>query len=126
MKSSCIRYKCIQCCLETEMPLLIEDIERIKRLGFDYNYFDINRDNWLQLKNYDGRCIFNDGKQCLIYENRPEGCKIYPIIYDEDKNCVTLDEDCPHRVEFKISEIDRRMVISLVTKLKDERRQRTL
>lgn len=108
------------------MPLLTEDIEQIKRLGLTYDYFAINRDNWLQLKNYDGRCIFNDGKQCLIYENRPEGCKIYPIIYDEDKNCVTLDEDCPHRVEFKISEIDLRMVISLVTKLKDERRQRIL
>lgn len=124
MKSCCIRYKCIQCCLETEMPLSKEDIERIKGLGFGYNSFVVSRDGWLQLKNYDGRCVFNDGKQCLIYENRPEGCKLYPIIFDEGRNCATLDKDCPHRDEFKMSEIDLGMVASLVTKLKDERRQR--
>jgi len=103
------------------MPLLKEDIERIKRLGFDYDYFVVNRDGWLQLKNYSGRCVFNDGKQCLIYENRPEGCKFYPIVYDEDKNFATLDEDCPHRNEFKIAEKSIVMLISLVTKLRDEK-----
>ena len=59
-----------------------------------------------------------------IYENRPEGCKSYPILYDEDKNCATLDEDCPHRDEFKISESDLRIVASLVIKLRDERKRR--
>jgi Fe-S-cluster containining protein len=101
-----------------------EDIERIKGLGFDYDYFVVNRGSWLQLRNYDGRCVFNDGKRCLIYKNRPEGCRLYPIIYDEDKKCAALDEDCPHRDEFKISERDSRIEASLVTKLKDERRQR--
>ncbi len=119
-----MRYKCIQCCLETEMPLLKKDIERIKKLGFNYDYFVVNRDGWLQLNNSNGRCVFNDGKQCLIYENRPEGCKLYPIIFDEDENCATLDKDCPHRDEFKISERDSMIVASLVAKLKDERRQR--
>jgi Fe-S-cluster containining protein len=106
------------------MPLSNADIERIKELGFGYDSFVVNIDGWLQLKNCDGRCIFNDGKQCLIYENRPEGCKLYPITYDEDKNCAVLDEDCSHRDEFTISERDSRIVASLVTKLKDERRQR--
>lgn len=124
MRSSCIRHKCVNCCLETEMPLLNEDIERIKQLGFDNDYFAVNKDGWLQIKNYDGRCVFNDGEQCLIYENRPEGCKLYPIIYDEDKNCAILDEDCPHIDEFKISEIDLKLLTSLITKLKDERTQR--
>ena len=124
MKNCCIRYKCIECCLETEMPLLKEDIERIKGLGFDYDYFVVNRDSWLRLKNRDGRCVFIDGNQCMIYENRPEGCKSYPILYDEDKNCATLDEDCPHRDEFKISESDLRIVTSLVIKLRDERKRR--
>ena len=124
MKNCCIDYKCIECCLETEMPLLKEDIERIKGLGFDYDYFVVNRDGWLRLKNRDGRCVFIDGNQCLIYENRPEGCKSYPILYDEDKNCATLDEDCPHRDEFKISESDLRIVTSLVIKLRDERKRR--
>ena len=124
MKSCCMRYKCTQCCSETEMSLSNEDIEQIKGLGFDFDSFVVNRDDWLQLKNYDGRCVFNDGKQCLIYENRPEGCKLYPITYDEDENCAVLDEDCPHRNSFKISKVELEMVSFLVTKLKNERIQR--
>lgn len=106
------------------MPLSKEDIELIGRSGFDHSYFVVNRDAWLQLKTHDGRCVFNDGKKCLIYENRPEGCRIYPVVYDEDDDSPTLDEDCPHRDEFEISKVDREMGISLLTRLKEERRQR--
>lgn len=124
MKSPCIHYQCIQCCLETEMPLSRRDIERITGLGFDDDYFVVNRGGWLQVKNSEGRCVFHDGKHCTIYVNRPEGCQLYPIIYDEDKKCATLDDECPYRDEFTISENDRVTLRSLVTKLKDERRQR--
>ena len=98
--------------------------EQIKGLGFDYDYFVVNINDWLQLKNYDGKCVFNDGRQCLIYENRPEGGKLYPITYNEDENCAVLDEDCQHRNSFKISEVELEMVSFLVTKLKNERIQR--
>ena len=124
MKSCCMRYKCTQCCSQTEMILSNEDVEKIKGLGFDFDFFVVNIDDWLQIKNYDGRCVFNDGKKCLIYENRPEGCKLYPITYDEDENCAVLDEDCPHRNSFKISEAELKLVSFLVTKLKNERIQR--
>jgi len=87
-----------------------------------YDYFVVKRDCWLQLKNHDGRCVFHDGKHCSIYENRPEGCKTYPLVYDEDQGGATLDEECPHRNEFTISEIDRVQLLSLVTKLKNERK----
>ena len=106
------------------MPLSNGDIEKIKGLGFDYDFFVVKVDDWLRLKNSDGRCVFNDGKQCLIYENRPEGCKLYPVTYDEDENCAVLDEDCPHRNSFKISEVGLEMVSFLVAKLKNERIQR--
>ena len=106
------------------MPLSNGDVEQIKGLGLDYDSFVVSRDGWLQLKNYDGRCVFNDGKQCMIYENRPEGCKLYPITYDEDENCAVLDEDCPHRNSFKISEVELELVSFLVAKLKNERIQR--
>jgi len=105
------------------MLLSNEDIERIKKLGFDHSYFVFCRDSWSQLKNYDGRCVFNNGKQCLIYNNRPEGCKLYPKIYDEDKNCAKLDEYCPHRDEFEITKSDLWTVFSFITKLNEERRQ---
>jgi hypothetical protein len=106
------------------MPLSNGDVEQIKGLGFGCDSFVDNIDGWLKLKNNDGRCVFNDGKQCLIYNNRPEGCKLYPITYDEDKNCAVLDEDCPHQNSFKISEVELQLISFLVTKVKNERVQR--
>jgi len=40
---------------------------------------------------------------CLIYKDRPEGCKIYAIIYDKDKDRAVFDKDCLYREKFKIS-----------------------
>ena len=124
MKNPCLYYKCIKCCLETEMPLLKIDIERIKRLEMEYDHFVINKDGWLQLKNYDGKCVFNYDTQCAIYEKRPEGCQLYPIIYDEEKKSATLDEICPYRTEFRISEIELAKLKSLIIRLNDERDRR--
>ncbi len=119
-----LRYKCVKCCLETEMLLLEEDVERISRLGFETEHFVVDRDGWLYLRNINGRCVFNDAEKCLIYEARPLGCRLYPIVYDEDYGAVTLDEYCPHRGEFKVSKADEDKVLFLVERLKDERRLR--
>jgi len=105
------------------MFLSNEDIERIKGLGFATKFFITKRGGWLQLKNYSERCVFNNGVGCTIYENRPEGCKLYPIIYDKDKNCVVLDEDCPHRDKFEISKTSIQQVSDLVSRLECERAQ---
>lgn len=43
MKNPCIRYKCVQCCLETEMPLSKKDLDQIRRLGFNDDYFVVNK-----------------------------------------------------------------------------------
>lgn len=123
MKNCCIDHGCFQCCLETEMLLSNGDIERIKSLGFPQNFFVIKRDGWLQLKNYNGRCVFHNGTKCSIYKNRPEGCILYPIIQNEDMN-ATFDEDCPHSDKFEISETMIRQASDLVSKLRDERKQR--
>ena len=123
MKNCCIDYGCIQCCLETEMLLSNEDIERIRSLGFAQKFFVIKKDRWLQLKNSDGRCVFHNGIECSIYENRPEGCRLYPIIYNEDMN-ATFDEDCPYSDKFEISKPRIRQAYELVSKLRDERKKR--
>ena len=105
------------------MPLSKKDLEQIRRLGFNYDYFVVNKDGWLQLKNYNGKCVFNDGKQCLIYKDRPEGCRSYPIIYDDDEDCVILDKNCQHRDDFKVSKTDIVTLMSLIRKLEDERKK---
>jgi len=50
-----------------------------------------------ELKNVDGHCYFYnlDTKECTIYENRPEGCRYYPIIYHSLKRKCLVDSDCP-------------------------------
>ncbi|MEM1553965.1 MAG: YkgJ family cysteine cluster protein [Thermoproteota archaeon] len=126
MVNPCVKYGCVKCCVETEMLLLEEDVERIMRTGFEYEYFVVNRDGWLYLKNVKGMCVFNDGEKCLIYENRPLGCRLYPLVYDEDQGIITLDEYCPYREEFKVSRADRDKLFSLIKRLEEERRLRII
>jgi len=124
MKSCCMDFKCIQCCIETSMPLSSQDITRIKKLGFKTNFFVIKRCGWLQLKNYEGKCVFHNGINCSIYDNRPEGCKLYPIIYNKDKRCAIIDKDCSYADKFKISKRTTRQLYALVSKLESERAKR--
>ena len=124
MKSCCKDYGCIACCLETTMPLSYSDIERISRLGFDSDFFVIEESGWLQLKNKDGRCVFHTGSACSIYEDRPDGCKLYPIIYDKETKRAIFDRDCPHREKFKMSKNSVRELYEVVSKLERERAKR--
>ena len=106
------------------MILSNADIERIKELRFDTKFFVRKNRGWLQLKNNNGRCIFHDGISCSIYEHRPEGCKLYPIIYDKDKNYAVFDEDCSHRHRFKRSNNTKQQLYNLISKLEAEKAQR--
>ena len=50
------------------------------------------------LRNVGERCYFYDPeeKKCQVYEDRPLGCFIYPVIYSNDEG-VIVDELCPMR-----------------------------
>ena len=124
MKSCCKDYNCIKCCLETGMPLSYKDINRIKSLGFDINFFVSKKNGWLQLKNKDGRCVFHNGNICSIYKDRPEGCKLYPIIFDMGKKCAIKDIECPYRDKFNKSESIVKKLYFLVSKLENEKMER--
>jgi Fe-S-cluster containining protein len=91
----CLR--CGECCKDTEMLLSNEDIERLGRRGYKLDYFvRIDREGYAVLCNQDGRCVFFDAEQrvCRERANRPLGCRIYPVILDED-NGIVVDEICP-------------------------------
>ncbi len=87
---------CGVCCTETEMLLSKKDIQRLESKGFNQNYF-ASYDNlgYVQLKNRDGYCFFYDlkSRQCSVYADRPSGCRVYPVIFDEEKGIV-LDDIC--------------------------------
>lgn len=121
----CRRNLCDHCCHLTEMPLTMEDIRRIGALGFDEKHFVQPAEGWLQLKNTaEGRCFFLQGNACSIYHGRPEGCTLYPAVYDADNGETVFDTECPHREEYVLSDGIGRKVAGLVERLRRERRGR--
>ncbi|MFX1277235.1 MAG: YkgJ family cysteine cluster protein [Promethearchaeota archaeon] len=92
---------CGRCCLNTEMPLSLRDIEIILNnfpVKLKKESFALKITNYYyQLKNIDGHCFFFDktNKNCKIYAFRPQGCKFYPIIYNQDKKKCIYDDYCP-------------------------------
>lgn len=87
--------------MNTEMPLSNSDIERIKGLGFSDSFFILKKRGERRLRNSMGRCVFHNGQICTIYDDRPEGCRIYPVVFDPRKGEAVLDPECPHYHEFQ-------------------------
>ncbi len=85
------------------MLLLKDDVQRIVSLGFKEDFFAVEFRGFKKLRNSNGRCVFHDGEQCTIYLNRPLGCRLYPIIFDENVNHPVVDRLCPFREEFPLS-----------------------
>lgn len=109
----------------TEMMLLEEDVIRIVGLGYEETSFTHTNQGFKILKNSSaGRCVFHDGNGCTIYENRPKGCKLYPIIFNENDMRSVKDHLCPFKNEFKISHKSRKEMADVYPKLLNERLDR--
>ena len=105
------------------MLLLEDDVQRIVSLGFKEGSFAVESDGFKVLRNSSnsnsiGRCVFHDGEQCTIYSNRPAGCRLYPIIFDEDLNHPVKDGLCPYRDEFDLSLKAKRELSDVYLKLR--------
>jgi uncharacterized protein len=88
------------------MLLSKKDIKRLEEKGFSENQFvQYDRQGYAQLKNRDGYCIFYDlkNRQCSVYVDRPAGCRVYPVILDEEVGII-LDEICESRNSITLSE----------------------
>jgi uncharacterized protein len=106
------------------MILSNHDIEIIEKFGYDRTVFSENHHDWIQLKNIHGRCVFHDGNKCTIYEHRPEGCKLYPVVYDKDNHRAILDLECPQKQCFPIRKPTTEQLYGLISTLEHERTQR--
>jgi Fe-S-cluster containining protein len=107
------------------MPLLKEDLQRISMLGFKESYFSIESKGSVVLRNSDkGRCVFHDGKQCTIYQNRPAGCKLYPVVFDEELSHPVKDKLCPFSNEFPLPLKTKQELSEVYLTLIDEGRDR--
>ena len=97
---------CGICCEKTEMLLSNADVERLEKAGYDRQKFmRYDKHDFARLRNRHGFCVFYDVVKCrcTIYEHRPLGCRIYPIIYSEQEEIV-VDGLCP--MKNTVSEIE--------------------
>jgi len=106
------------------MLLSNNDIEKIEKLGYNRHFFTKSKKGWLKLKNKDGKCVFHNGKICLIYDNRPEGCMLYPLIFDKLYNSAIVDEDCPYDNSFRFDKKSINQLYELITRIISERKLR--
>jgi Fe-S-cluster containining protein/dUTPase len=122
----CVERGCQVCCLETEMPLTEDDLAGLTALGHGPEAFSVmSPDGRTTLANVNGRCHFlgSDGL-CIVYDHRPEGCALYPLVLDETSGAVVVDEVCPHGAEVRPSRRDTDRVRSLLARLERERARR--
>ena len=122
--SICRSHNCSQCCRDTEMSLIYKDITQIEDIGIDRTFFVIEAKGWLQLRNFGGKCIFLKNGLCSIYKQRPQGCRLYPLIYDEKIVSAVLDDECPYTNEFNISGSAYKRLDIFICQLKHERKKR--
>jgi len=118
-----MRHGCNLCCIETKMPLSRSDVRRILRTGYSLNDFAVKTAEGWQLKNRSNKCVFLGEEGCKIYSHRPEGCRLYPLVYDETSRIVKFDDICPYNDEFKMTERDIQRLINLLVQLEKERKE---
>jgi uncharacterized protein len=99
------------------MLLSKKDIKRLLAKGYSANQFvQYDKQGYALLKNRDGYCVFYDvnSRRCRVYGDRPSGCRVYPVIVDEEKGII-LDDIC-HCTK-TISESEKKLKGKRVVKL---------
>lgn len=105
------------------MTLTESDVARL-RAASHRQFFFVNHDQDLQLENVDGHCIFLVDGRCSVYDDRPQGCRTYPLILDLSVDRIVLDDVCPWSSEFSFSREDEVRLRKSVVDEESERRIR--
>ncbi|MGC8970171.1 MAG: YkgJ family cysteine cluster protein [Conexivisphaera sp.] len=119
MGNPCLLHGCHLCCVNTEMPLSERDVERLESLGYRREEFARRVGGLTVLATKeDGSCYFLDGSgRCSVYESRPEGCRLYPLVWSTETGRATLDTECPYRYEFSFGPGDVLRLMNLVREI---------
>jgi len=100
------------------MPLSNLDLNRILKLGYELECFAVKTGGEWRLKNNSGRCVFLIEERCGIYPHRPEGCRLYPLVYDETLKKAVIDPLCPYGHLFRVQKNDVERLKTLVHTLR--------
>jgi uncharacterized protein len=104
------------------MMLSEEDIARLEKRGHSRKSFmRIDEEGYALLRNRQGHCVFYNSqeRQCDVYAFRPAGCRVYPVVFDEEKGVVIVDFICHAQGSISEDEQARRgkCVIKLLEKI---------
>ena len=115
--------KCGLCCEKTEMLLSNADIKRLEKVGLKKKFVHYNKHGFARIQNFRGFCVFYDIEKsiCKMYKYRPLGCRIYPVIYDEQEGII-VDDLCPMKSTVSEIEIKRKgkKVIEFLQRMDNE------
>ncbi len=134
----CMDHACSACCHDVEMLLTDADVSRIGPPHPGMDFFFQADDGYLQLRTRDGPaasgshaapgatprpCVFlAPAGFCTIHAIRPEGCRLYPAVWDDALRGAELDADyCPHTDGFALPVATVDAVRRLAAKLEQER-----
>ncbi len=123
MVFDCLKAGCSKCCIQTYMPLSLADIARLKAFGYKVNEFIVQRGGERRLRNREGKCFFLAEGKCKVYEDRPTGCRFYPLVFDLDGE-VVVDPECAHGAEFTVDPEEGEKLIAFIRKLKREKKRK--
>ena len=106
------------------MLLCKADIERLENEDCNrHSFVRRDRKGYSRLKNHQGHCVFYDAdtRRCIVYRHRPLGCRLYPVVHDEDKGIVT-DQLCPRQDTISKIELARKgkAVMRLLARIDEE------
>ena len=123
MVFDCLKARCSKCCIETFMPLSLADIARLRELGYKVNEFVVIRGGERRLRNRDGKCFFLTDEGCKVYNDRPTGCRFYPLVFDLDGE-VVVDPECAHGDRFTVDPEEAERLVEFIRKLKREKKRK--
>jgi len=111
------------------MLLSNADIKRLENAGAEkQSSASYDDKGYAQLRNDRGFCVFYDreNKRCKIYRLRPQGCRIYPVVYSEEDG-VIVDYLCPIGKTVSKNELKTKgkSVIKLLKKIDKEAKARS-
>jgi len=101
---------CGICCEKTEMLLAEADIKCLEKAGYTRTRFvRYDKKGFAKLRNRRGYCVFYDTekRRCKVYEHRPSGCRLYPVIYSIEEG-VIIDDLCPMKNTVSATELKRK------------------
>ena len=123
MVFDCLKARCSRCCIETFMPLSLADIARLRELGYKVNEFVVLRGGERRLRNRGGKCFFLTDEGCKVYDDRPTGCRSYPLVFDEEGE-VIVDPECVHSSQFEVDDEAAERLVTFIRKLKREKKRK--